>query len=197
MTVTLAGDTAIAKSVTINVAWVVSSREPETAMMENVDVPMAVAAVVDSVKVDMAALAPGVTVLSEKAQDVSAERSEHDSDTGSSKVPPTGVTVTVYVAACPWVTLAVSGVTAIVKSVTVNRAVVECSIDPEVPATVKVAVPVGVAGSVETVRVETTAPAPGETLAGEKSQVLSAGRFEHESTMSPSKVPPSASMVTV
>jgi hypothetical protein len=126
--------------------------------------------VVETVSVDVAALAPGVTSLGEKEQEVRVGRPEQVSETGSSKKPPRGLTVTVYVAASPWATVTLAGETAMAKSVVTTRvAVVERSSDPEVPVMVKV--PVGVPGTVvETVRVEVTGIAPGETVLGEKEQ---------------------------
>ncbi len=60
-------------------------------MTENADEPVGVVpAVVLRVNVDVAGFVPGVTMLSEKTQDVSAGRPEHESDTGSSNVPPSG-----------------------------------------------------------------------------------------------------------
>ncbi len=52
-----------------------------------------------TVRVDVPGLAPGVTVLGEKEQRRAAKGGvEQESEMGSSKGPPCGVRVTVYVA---------------------------------------------------------------------------------------------------
>ena len=52
-------------------------------------------AVVVTVSVEVASLAPGVTEAGANEQDVSDGRPEHANDTGSSKEPPRGLMVTV------------------------------------------------------------------------------------------------------
>ncbi len=70
VTVTLAGETAIAKSVvTTRVAVVERASDPEVPVM--VKLPEGVpGAVVETVRVEVRGLAPGVTVLGEKEQEV-------------------------------------------------------------------------------------------------------------------------------
>ena len=69
MTVTLAGETAIVKSVvTTRVAVVERVRDPEVPMMVKVPVGV-VGAVVETVRVEVTALAPGVTVAGVNVQE--------------------------------------------------------------------------------------------------------------------------------
>jgi hypothetical protein len=85
------------------------------------------------------------------------------------------------------------------KSVITRRvAVVECSRSPEVPVILKLAVPVGVSGTVvETVSVEVTALVPGVTVLGENAHDVAAGRSEHESNTTSSNEAVSGLMVTM
>ena len=56
------------------------------------------AELVETVNVEVSALAPGVTALGEKLHEPPVGNPEHASETLSPKEPPSGATVTVYVA---------------------------------------------------------------------------------------------------
>ena len=71
------------------------------------------------VKLELAALAPGVTEVGLKVQVVRAGNPEQENATALLNAPPRGVTVTVKLAEPPRVTLALEGEAATAKSTTV------------------------------------------------------------------------------
>ena len=105
-------------------------------------------AVVLRVKLELAALAPGVTEIGLKAQVVRAGNPEQESAMALLNAPPRGVTVTVKLADPPRATLALEGEAAMVKSTTVAMVLPVLgtvgSVSPEVTVAESVTVPAAV-----------------------------------------------------
>jgi hypothetical protein len=159
-----------------------------------VGVPVAV----ETVTVASALVPPGVTLLGEKPHDACAGRPVQERVTGSSTGPSCGVTVTVYVAGAPRVTVTLLGIAAMAKSVTCSVTVVVSPSAPELPTTSRSVEPVGVVPAVvEMVSVEAAGLAPGVTGLTENEHTAPAGSLSHERVTGSSNVPPRGVTVAV